>query len=224
MNTFWLMKIRPFKVLSLGLVILCVLMAREVRGQQAPPPAKPPHEAPAIEDVHRAALNHYKLGTTHRLTRTKRRIRRANMLPDIELRSTWRAQHEQENDYREDIDFDDLGITIQDSARHDAKFGEIKQNTYSVTVRFKLSGLVFDPEELDVDRQQLQHTQRRERLLTQVNALYYERTHHIARTRELDLDQEELLTHHTIIQRCEADLDALTGGWFSQQLEGHHEP
>lgn len=213
------------RTLNVLCLILCVLVAHEARAQQTPPVPTPPKEivapkAPDIHAVHHAALSHYGLVDDTNARKIKRRIRRANLLPDLEVRSMWRHQDDEETDYREDLDFDDLGLAIQDSARHDSTTGTTDQDTYSIALKFRLSRVVFDPQELDVDRAQSQRIQRRERLLTLVNDRYYERAHYQARQLTLELDDEERLLHQAHIARCEADLDALTGGWFTQHMEG----
>lgn len=230
----------PFKRLTLLVVALCLCFAHKARAQEvertgsgsdvreATPkvaPAPPAHtlhlDAPAIEDLHDASLLHHGLDQGSggaKFERLRKRVRRANLLPEVSLKSSWRRQQDEQDDYREDLAVDPLGLVSSDGARRDLKSGEASQDTYSVELRFDLSGLVFDRQELDLARLEQLRDAQRSKLLNQLNDLYFRRERLLARLRSLDLDPEELLRHHIDILHCDAELDALSGGWFSTHM------
>lgn len=218
--------------LTLLIVALCLIFAREARAQAtaraAPaPPAYLLHEdAPPIEDLHEATLLHQGLTPGAQEGRFKalgKRARRANLLPEVSVKSSWRRQEDEEDDYREDLTIDPLGLVSSDGARRDLKSGEARQDTYSVELRFELSGLVFDRQELELERLRQLREAQRIKLLSQINELYFRRERLLSRLRSLDLDQEEELEHHVTILHCDAELDALSGGWFSKNLRKPNE-
>ncbi len=206
---------------ALLLLFLCLFFAKDARGESPPQPLVASQIAPPVHKVRQVALRQH--NTLADINRLRRRARLANLLPEIQLRSTWRRQQDQEDDYREDHSFDDLGFALQDSARYDMKTGNIKQNTYSVSLTFNLPGLIFDRTEIDLSRFQTQHQESRDAISKRVNTLYFKRAEQLERLRTLELDEEEIITHTTNILFYNAELDAITGGWFSAQLEGHHE-
>lgn len=99
------------------------------------------------------------------------------------------------------------------------------QERLSLGVRWDLSRLVFNPEELDVAVQSGRHARLRQELLGEVTRIYYERRH---------LQVEQLLTPPSRsvervrlqlrIDGLTAELDAMTGGWFSAHIRPRGEP
>lgn len=232
------------KLLTLFIMALCLIFAREARAQESEglpvektaraknkeasaPPAHTLHEdAPSIEDLHEATLLFQGLSPGPQdahFDALRKRARRANALPELNLKSSWRLQQDEEDDYREDLTIDPLGLVSSDGARRDLKSGEARQDTYSVELRFDLPGLVFDRQEIDLERLRQLREGQRIKLLSQINELYFRRERLLSRLRSLDLDPEEQLEHHVTILHCDAELDALSGGWFSKNLRKTNE-
>ena len=209
---------RRLTLLSVAILCACLLCVTRARAEEPPPEPDPPN-APSIKQVRRAALSYNQMDEIDDAP-TRRRMRRAHLLPRLEIKTAWRSERDAQNDYRESLSFDDLGAAHQESARHEEEVGSSAQGLYSLTLRFDLSGLVFAPRELELDRRVEQRRERRQAMLSQINGYYYERAYRMARLQALDLDEEERLTHHHDIARCEAELDALTGGWFTSHTEG----
>lgn len=90
---------------------------------------------------------------------------------------------------------------------------------FKVLAEWDLSRLIFNPDNLDAAREVSRLVERREDLLTTVNKLYFARRQLQA---ELALqppdDPKRALRAQLRLAGLTADLDALTGGWFSQQV------
>lgn len=195
------------RLLALLMLLACVGIARQARA------AEPARE---IHQLQRAALSYHGLSdVSHH--RAIRRARLSNLVPRLELRSTWQRQLDDQIDYREDQVFDELGAAARDTARNDLSTGRAARDTYGVQLQFDLGGLIFDRRELDLARLSDQRQEDRRKVLAQVNRVYFDLRRH---ERELELlpedDLEERLVHEVEAARCEADLDALTGGWYSR--------
>ncbi|MEC9071601.1 MAG: hypothetical protein VX938_04440, partial [Myxococcota bacterium] len=90
---------------------------------------------------------------------------------------------------------------------------------FRFVAEWDLSRLIFNPDALTATRETSRLVERREDLLTTVNKLYFAR-------RQLQAegilappaDPRKALKAKLRLDGLTADLDALTGGWFSQQL------
>jgi hypothetical protein len=108
----------------------------------------------------------------------------------------------------------------------DAAAAEIESKTDSATGRltvgatWDLDRLIFEPQEMAVAREAARTATLRDRALSEVTRRYYDR-----RRLQVDLelapptDLGDRVKKELRLQELTADLDALTGGWFSAQLE-----
>lgn len=108
----------------------------------------------------------------------------------------------------------------------DAAQSEIESTTDSNTGRLTLGAvwnldrLIFDPDEMAVAREAVRTANLRDRVLADVTRRYFER-----RRLQVDLelapptDLADRVRKELRLQELTADLDAFTGGWFSDKLE-----
>ncbi|MBN1947610.1 MAG: hypothetical protein JW797_18225 [Bradymonadales bacterium] len=92
-------------------------------------------------------------------------------------------------------------------------------------IRVRLQGdwdlrdLVFNPDLLRISRERSNLVELREEILTTVTSLYFERRRsQIQSILDPPSNAMERLRRELEIQQLTAGIDALTGGWFSQQL------
>lgn len=106
-----------------------------------------------------------------------------------------------------------LGSELRDEQRSQ------DQTTHRVNVRWDFSELIFNPDILRVSREATRHVKVREDVLSSITKLYFER-----RRSQVELklnppsDVGERLRSDLQVQELTAEIDALTGGWFSSQL------
>lgn len=99
---------------------------------------------------------------------------------------------------------------------------EDDDNSYDVELRasWDLDRLLFEPQELAVARESVRLANLRDRVLDEVTRRYFER-----RRLQVDLelspptDLADRIRKELRVQELTADIDALTGGWFSSKLE-----
>lgn len=108
----------------------------------------------------------------------------------------------------------------------DATESEIESTTDSNTgrltlgARWDLDRLIFDPDEMAVSREAVRTANLRDRVLEEVTRRYFER-----RRLQVDLelspptDLSDRVRKELRLQELTADIDAFTGGWFSDKLE-----
>jgi len=100
-----------------------------------------------------------------------------------------------------------------------------QQLQLEVLAEWDLSRLVFNRDGILAARQIERLVNQREDILTTVNKLYFARRQLQA---EIELDHEgtvqQIIQQQLQVESLTADLDALTGGWFSKQLARKRQP
>ena len=108
----------------------------------------------------------------------------------------------------------------------DAAESEIESTTDSNTgrltlgARWDLDRLIFEPQEMAVAREAVRTANLRDRVLEEVTRRFFER-----RRLQVDLelapptDLSDRVRKELRLQELTADIDAFTGGWFSEKLE-----
>jgi hypothetical protein len=84
--------------------------------------------------------------------------------------------------------------------------------------RWKLNETIFNYQETAVMRENRYSAKERQKLLQTVTQVYFERKRAIIKLAQLKGADRELALLK--VDQMNAELDALTGGWFSQQLSG----
>ncbi|MDX9723478.1 MAG: hypothetical protein RBU37_22205 [Myxococcota bacterium] len=140
----------------------------------------------------------------------------ANIVPK-RLEYRFRFRDEDKELDRLDDDLNNLGAVLGGDRRRDVNNNQ--QMEHNVRVEWDLSELVFNPDTLRTAREAARMAKQREDVLTTVTKLYYER-----RRAQIDMqlnppsDVADALRAELRIQELTADLDALTGFWFSAQV------
>jgi len=165
------------------------------------------HE-PSVLDVQRAAANYAKV-SPDAYASWRGQTAWANLLPE-RLNGEYYYLDRDEKDVRttQSTGSQAETVSIDDHAR------------YKAVVEWDLSRLVFNPDTLTASRETSRIIERREDLLTTVNKLYFAR-------RQLQADKalrpagdaKSEIRLALRLASLTADLDALTGGWFSKQLK-----
>lgn len=90
---------------------------------------------------------------------------------------------------------------------------------FQVKAEWHLNHLVFNRDELMVNREFLRQSLMRERILDKVKEAYFDRRRlQIQKQFDSFLDTQSKIESVLKLEEFTAELDGLTGGWFSQQL------
>lgn len=200
------------KGLALLVALALLLTAARARAQEAAPA---PRSTPTIEEVQRAALRYH--GLAGDLDRWSRRARAANLLPRVEVGTSWQTQRDTKLQLREDQLLDEGQAWRLDQVRNEADTGRRRRDEYGVRARFELGGLIFDDRELSAQRVTRQLVDQRREVLLEVTERYYDRRQLLLELEQLPPDEVGRIARARLeLERREAELDALTGGWFSR--------
>jgi competence protein ComEA len=163
---------------------------------------------PSIKELQKAVLD-YVDGHPEMIDSMRIRVLSKTALP--ELRS--RLRYEIDDDLRTRTDLDATEATV-----------ETRDNDTGWRMQFDaiwdLDEFVFDSDELAITRESVRLANLRDRVLDEATRRYFER-------RRLQVDLElspprdllDRVRKELRVQELTADLDSLTGGWFSEKLE-----
>ncbi|MAD60339.1 MAG: hypothetical protein CMH49_02345 [Myxococcales bacterium] len=166
---------------------------------------------PTIQSVHKAALQYAALHPEiFKSMRNRSRIQAA--LPQVTLRVT------------SDLDKEDRALT-----RFDENNSTIPQNISATETngndlqlyaeaRWKLNESVFNFQETAVMRENRYSAKERQKLLQTVTQVYFERKRALIKMKPAKPNSEAAALAQLKIAQIEAELDALTGGWFTKAL------
>ena len=166
---------------------------------------------PTVQAVHRAALEYAALHPEiFKSMRSRSRAQAA--LPQLTVRVT------------SDLDKEDKALT-----RFDETNSMIPQNISATETngndlqlyaeaRWKLNESVFNYQETAVMRENRYSAKERQKLLQTVTQVYFERKRALIKMRPAKPGSEAAALAQLKIDQIEAELDALTGGWFTKHL------
>jgi hypothetical protein len=213
---------RPHTGRLVGLVVLIGVIV----GSPAPGHAQSTPDAikrtfarePAVTEVRQAAL-HASGYSSGDLDRWSSRARWSHLLPKVQGEVAWLDQHDKESRYREDIDTNEQGQMLRDSAQNNFIDDSRLRTVYAIELEWNLSGLVYDRSEPTIAREVRSRRKARMELLVEVGEAFYLRRRYL---------MEFMVTpgakwRARMELRLEADrqtarLDAMTAGWFSRAI------
>jgi len=152
--------------------------------------------------------------------------RYAQVSPDTY--SKWRGQTQWANLLPERVngeyyylDRDEKDVRTTQSTNSQAETVSFDDHArYKAVVEWDFSRLLFNPDTLTASRETSRIIERREDLLTTVNKLYFARRQLQAETALQPIeDTKRLIRTELRLASLTADLDALTGGWFSKKVQ-----
>ena len=200
------MSIRIVLMLFLGALFAPMALAQSPAEEARRVLASFAHE-PTVLEVQRAAAEY------------------AEVAPEVY--ASWRGQTEWANLLPERVngeiyylDRDEKDVRTTQSTQSQAETVSLDDHVrYKAVVEWDFSRLLFNPDTLTASRERSRIIERREDLLTTVNKLYFARRQLQAETALKPIeDTKRLIRTELRLASLTADLDALTGGWFSKRL------
>jgi hypothetical protein len=163
----------------------------------------------AEPDVRAVQQSAVKYARTHpdKVDRWRARARASNLLPELRLAFN-RDQATDSSQTRTSGTGDPRATTGADD-----KFG------LDVRVAWDLNKAIYDPAEVQIQRETIKASRQRDSLVAEVTKLYFERRRaQVKLLLDRDMDLRTQIKQELKIAELTAYLDGLTGGWFSSQL------
>jgi hypothetical protein len=165
---------------------------------------------PAIERVHRAALDFLDLGP-QRIVEMRRGVRRRGWLPELAL-SAAAARDRGEGS---GLDESFVSGALRQLADHDEERSD--DNELSLTLTWEFADLAYHPEQIDISREAREIIELRDDVLDEITQLYFERRRVLAELAAAESPAEATRLRLRAAELA-AGIDAWTGGWFSRAL------
>ena len=177
--------------------------------------SSPVHAAePNVDAVRQAALRY--AGLQGRADRWSARARLRHLLPKVTASAGGVDQTDDNVQFDEWLTQDASEQLLWDSARNQNENNRRMRTDFSIRATVDLGGLLFDNEELDASREARARHEARVELCEAVHAAYFARLRLIDELRAAEAGAGRRLARDIAI--AEAQLDALTGGWYAAEL------
>lgn len=191
--------------LALFLLFLCALTS------------VPAHAAePSISEVREEALRY--AGLDRKLDRWSRRARLRHLLPRVSATVGGLQQLDESTEFDEYLSRDSNGELLFDAAKTGNDRKDRGRLDWEIRAWIDFRGLVFDPAELQAAREARIRAGERRTLVAQVHDAYFRRRTLVEQLRQADPEERRAIASDLV--RLEAELDGLTGGWFTVALRG----
>lgn len=161
---------------------------------------------PSVREVQEAAMQ-YALVADNVLNGYQRSAKWTKLLPRTRVR------------YRQDLD-SDVTVDINEAGERDLTLDDNENNNYEMNLEWRFDELLMGPTRIQAIRETSRLVQLRDDILTQVTKIYFDR-----RRVQVDIlmsppgDAKTRAAKDLRLEELTANLDALTGGWFSQRVK-----
>lgn len=163
---------------------------------------KSKEKIPPIQEVYDQALKYARI-ETGTIRNWEKKVRRAPLLPRFQFQFDRRFRDNVNVNFKDTVSVNSTGVTVGPTTQTQAQDADDDLN-FEIKAVWYLDQLLFSRDDLEISSEARALARERERILTRVQELYF----HRFKTKE-PLEREEIT----------AALDALTGGWFSLQLQ-----
>lgn len=180
------------------------------------------NKEPDIREVHKAALKFSGLPSGKRFRSYKIQARLRNLMPNFEAFLNKDAQDVLSIETSAGDSFNSGNSGLNSSFDEDSLNRNDRETNAGIKFSWDLSRLIFDPEINDINTSARITANVRENLLTEVTQIYFSRKELLHELLEAKLENEffnrSLGKKLIKLETFTAQLDARTGGWFSEQL------
>jgi hypothetical protein len=174
------------------------------------PPAHP-QALPPVDEVQRVALDYARI-RPEELSSFKKRARTAALLPRLQVTAKRNTQDKIDVGINDNVSVTSNGVNIGPST------SQVVQNAndetgFEVKAVWYLNELIFNSDMLAVAEESRYQMRERRALMAEVNGMYFDLERLFQRKDVMPADDFRLRRDEIL-----ADLDSLTGGWFSRSV------
>lgn len=165
--------------------------------------------APDIQEVQKAALDYARIRPDE-LSDMKKRARLKAILPKFQAGVKRSLQNDIDISINDNVSISSSGVSVGPETSNLNQSSDSDTNI-EVKAVWSLDELIFNRDVLDIAEEARYQIRERRQILSEVNKLYFA----WAELRDKGAKPEEKYRS----QELSADLDALTGGWFSRRID-----
>lgn len=166
---------------------------------------------PSVREVQEAAMR-YALVSDNVLNGYQSSAKWTKLLPRTRVR------------YREDVD-DDTNVSVNEVGERDLDLDDNHNTNYEMQLEWRFDEMLMGPTRIQAIRETSRLVQLRDDILDEATKVYFDR-----RRVQVDLamnppsDAKGRAAKDLRMEELTANLDALTGGWFSQRVKAGQQP
>jgi len=185
------------------------------------------HVTPPITEVQRRALQYARLEASE-ISSLKRRARLSAFLPQLQIDYQRRVRSLVDVNINESVYVGSGGVVVGPDEGEYAYNNNADQNI-GVKAIWRLNETVFNPDMLDVSAETRRLAHERQAVLAEVTKNYYDRQrivgdiaylkNQVSTAPNPNKVRHEIFLREVASREATAAIDALTGGWFSEQLK-----
>ena len=173
---------------------------------------------PTVIEVQEAAVAYAQIDEAV-MDRWSARANAAAVLPDVRIEYRRYTDDDIQRDDDQDLNVDENGDLVLSDMERDIRTDDDEEQRLIIYGDFELNELIWNPDLLRISKERRDLVELREDVLTTVTSLYFERRRaQVQLLLNAPTDTVERLRREQEIQELTASIDALTGGWFSEQL------
>ena len=173
---------------------------------------------PTVIEVQEAAVAYAQIDEAV-MDRWSARANAAAVLPDVRIEYRRYTDDDIQRDDDQDLNVDENGDLVLSDMERDIRTDDDEEQRLIIYGDFELNELIWNPDLLRISKERRDLVELREDVLTTVTSLYFERRRaQVQLLLNAPTDTVERLRRELEIQELTASIDALTGGWFSEQL------
>lgn len=176
-------------------------------------------KVPPIREVFKEALKYAGLEAGN-ISRWERKARKAPLLPRLQFGFDRRFRNNLNIDVKDSVAVNSSGVTVGPTQQARELDSDSDLN-FEIKAIWYLDQLLFSGEDLDISGEARMLSRERERLLTQVRKYYFLRggeARELSQLKKTGASSSKRALKELEIAEITAALDALTGGWFGEQL------
>ncbi len=201
-----------------------MMIAALSHGVAMNPPREGLKNVPPVDEVQRHAISHANLDPAD-IVSWKKRVRVAALLPRFQVDYGHRRQYDVDLDVNDSVYVGSSGVTV---GPEDGGYSQNHNLDHSIGLKaiWNLDETVFNSNELNISAESRRLARERQAMLAEVNRNYFERERLLGEIERIKKTSAYLankkLEHEVFVKgvgvrEAGAALDALTGGWFSQE-------
>lgn len=203
---------------SMVFFLFFALLASDVMAQSAEDILSTFDGEPTVREVQEVAAEYAQINESA-MEGWRRRASTSALLPDVRVEYRFQMEDDRTDENDQDFEVDANGDLILTGLDLDVRLDDDEYNQISLQGDWNFQELIWNADLLRISKETRDTVELREDILTTVTSLYFER-----RRAQVQLlvdppsDAMERMRRELEIEELTAQIDAFTGGWFSEVL------
>ena len=203
---------------SIIFFLFFAVLASDVMAQSADDILSTFDGEPTVREVQEVATEYAQINESA-MEGWRRRASTSALLPDVRVEYRYQLEDDRTDENDQDFEVDANGDLILTGLDLDVRLDDDEYNQISLQGDWNFQELIWNADILRISKETRDTIELREDILTTVTSLYFERRRaQVQLLVEPPTDAMERMRRELEIEELTAQIDAFTGGWFSEVL------